>query len=132
MTAITNVFRAMTYRGQEGQIAWMLHRLSGIGVFFFLALHILDIFLMSFGPKVFDALLFFYHQWFFKISIVFGLYPAVLYHALNGMRVVILDFWPGLGTRQAQIWRAQMVIFGLAYIPSAVLMLMGMFGGHAA
>ena len=57
MAAIANFFRAVTYRGREGQIAWMLHRITGIGVFFFLILHILDIFLMSFGPEVFNALL---------------------------------------------------------------------------
>jgi succinate dehydrogenase/fumarate reductase cytochrome b subunit len=62
MAAITNIFRAATYRGREGQIAWMLHRITGVGVFFFLALHILDIFLMSFGPGVFESLLFIYHK----------------------------------------------------------------------
>ena len=132
MTAISSIFRAAAYRGREGQIAWMLHRITGVGVFFFLALHIADIFLMSFGPQIFNALLFFYHQWLFKLSIVFGLYPGVLYHALNGMRVVIMDFWPDMGKRQAQLWRVQMVIFALAYIPSAILMLSVMFGRHSA
>ena len=52
MAAIADFFRAVTYRGREGQIAWMLHRVTGIAVFLFLAVHILDIFLMSFGPEV--------------------------------------------------------------------------------
>ena len=130
MTARTNWFRAATYRGREGQIAWMLHRITGLGVFFFLALHIFDIFLMAFGPDVFDGLLFIYHKFFFKLTIVFGLYPGVLYHALNGMRVVIIDFWPNMGEKQAIMWRVQMVVFVLAYIPSAILMLTAMFGSH--
>jgi succinate dehydrogenase / fumarate reductase cytochrome b subunit len=128
MAANTNVFRAVTYRGREGQIAWMLHRITGVGVFFFLALHILDIFLMSFGPHVFESLLFIYHKFLFKLAIVFGLYPGVLYHALNGIRVVIIDFWPGMGKYQARLWRVQVAIFALAYIPSAILMLLAMFG----
>jgi succinate dehydrogenase cytochrome b subunit len=128
MAAITNIFRAATYRGREGQIAWMLHRITGVGVFFFLALHILDIFLMSFGPDVFESLLFIYHKFLFKLAIVFGLYPGVLYHALNGVRVVIIDFWPGMGRYQARLWRVQVTIFALAYIPSAILMLSAMFG----
>jgi succinate dehydrogenase / fumarate reductase cytochrome b subunit len=128
MAAITNIFRAVTYRGREGHIAWLLHRIAGIGVFFFLALHILDIFLMSFGPGVFNTLLFIYHQFVFKLLIVFGLYPGVLYHALNGIRVVTIDFWPSMGKYQAILWRVQMVIFAAAYIPSAVLMIMAMFG----
>lgn len=128
MATISNITRAVSYRGREGQIAWMLHRASGVGVFLFLAFHIIDIFLMSFGPEVFDTLLFFYHQFIFKLLIVFGLYLGVLYHALNGIRVVIIDFWPGMAQHQARLWRIQMVIFLLAYIPSATYMLMAMFG----
>jgi succinate dehydrogenase / fumarate reductase cytochrome b subunit len=123
MAMISNVLRAVSYRGREGQIAWMLHRATGVGVFLFLVFHILDIFLMSFGPEVFDTLLFFYHQFLFKLLIIFGLYLGVLYHALNGIRVVIVDFWPGMAQHQARLWRIQMVIFLLAYIPSAVYML---------
>ena len=130
MAAIANFFRAVTYRGREGQIAWMLHRASGIGVFVFLAFHIIDIFLMSFGPEAFDTLLFFYHKFLFKLSIVFGLYLGALYHGLNGMRVVLIDFWPNLGKKQAMLWRIQMVIFAVLYIPSAIIMLSSMFGSH--
>jgi len=130
MAAITNLFRAVTYRGREGQIAWMLHRIAGVGVFIFLAGHIFDIFLMAFGPEVFDTLLFFYHQFLFKLMIIFGLYLGVLYHALNGIRVVIIDFWPSMNKHQAGLWRVQMVIFALAYIPSAAIMLSRMFDGH--
>lgn len=131
MAAITNLFRAVTYRGSEGQLAWMLHRFAGVGVFLFLAFHIVDIFLMAFGPEVFDTLLIFYHQWIFKLMIVFGLYPGVVYHGLNGLRIIIIDFWPHLGKRQAMLFRAQLVLFALIYVPSAIVMLIKMFGGHA-
>lgn len=127
MVAIANLFRAVTYRGREGQIAWMLHRITGIGVFFFLALHIADIFLVAFGPDVFNSLLFFYHKFLFKLAIVFGLYPGALYHGLNGMRVVIIDFWPELSRKQAQLWRIQIGLFAIVYIPSAIVMVSKMF-----
>lgn len=132
MNALGNFYRAATYRGREGQIAWMLHRITGVGVFFFLALHIFDIFLMSFGPAAFESLLFVYHQFLFKLLIVFGLFPGVLYHALNGIRVVIIDFWPGMGNYQARLWRVQVTIFALVYLPSAIMMLATMFSGHPA
>ena len=130
MAAIAELFRAVTYRGREGQIAWMLHRVTGLGVFFFLALHILDIFLVSFGPELFDSLLFFYHQFLLKLAIVFGLFPGVLYPGLNGMRIIAIDFWPNLGRKQAMLWRTQMLVFVIAYIPSAILMIRAMFGTH--
>lgn len=130
MAAIGNLFRAVTYRGREGQIAWMLHRITGLGVFFFLALHIADVFLMAFGPDVFNALLFFYHKFLFKLAIIFGLFPGALYHGLNGLRIVIIDFWPDIGKKQAMLWRIQIAVFAVAYIPSAVVMLSSMFGSH--
>ena len=123
MAAITSIFRAVTYRGREGQIAWMLHRVTGVGVFLFLALHIVNIFLMSFPSDVFNSVLVFYHSVLFKLLSIFGLYLGVLHHALNGIRVMIVDFWPGAGRYQAPLWRVQMVIFVLAFVPSAAIML---------
>ena len=127
MAALTNFYRAVTYRGREGYIGWLLHRIAGIGVFLFLALHIFDIFLMSFGPGVFESLLFIYHKFAFKLLIIFGLYPGLLYHALNGMRVVTMDFWPAMGKYEARLFWAQIVVFTAAYVPSATLMFMAMF-----
>lgn len=127
MAAIANFVRAVTYRGREGQIAWMLHRVTGVGVFLFLALHILDIFLMSFGPDVFESLMFIYHQFFFKLLIVFGLFPGLVYHGLNGIRVVSIDFWPNLGQKHALLVRMQLVLFAILYVPAAILMISSMF-----
>ena len=127
MAAVASFFRAVTYRGREGQIAWMLHRITGVGVFLFLALHIVNIFLMSFPSDVFNSVLVFYHSVLFKLLSIFGLYLGVLYHALNGIRVMIVDFWPGAGRYQAPLWRVQMVIFVLAFVPSAAIMLARMF-----
>ena len=127
MAAIASIFRAVTYRGREGQIAWMLHRVTGGGVFLFLAMHITNIFLMSFPSHVFNSVLFLYHSVIFKLLSIFGLYLGVLYHALNGIRVMIVDFWPGAGRYQVPLWRIQMVIFFLAFVPSAAIMLARMF-----
>ena len=127
MAAIATIFRAVTYRGREGQIAWMLHRITGVGVFLFLALHITNIFLMSFPSDVFNSVLVLYHNVLFKLLSIFGLYLGVLYHALNGIRVMIVDFWPGASKYQAPLWRIQLVIFVLAFVPSAAIMLTRMY-----
>jgi succinate dehydrogenase / fumarate reductase cytochrome b subunit len=127
MAAIANIFQAVTYRGHEGQMAWMLHRVTGVGVFLFLAVHITNIFLMAFPADVFNSVLFLYHSLFFKLLSVFGLYLGVLYHALNGIRVMIVDFWPDAGRHQARLWRIQMVVFLLAFVPSAAVMLARIF-----
>jgi len=127
MAAVTSFFRAVTYRGREGQIAWMLHRVTGVGVFVFLALHILNIFLMAFPSNVFNSVAALYHNVLFELATIFGLYLGVLYHALNGIRVMIVDFWPGAGKYQVPLWRVQLVIFVLAFVPSAAVMLARMF-----
>jgi succinate dehydrogenase / fumarate reductase cytochrome b subunit len=128
MAVIANIFRDVTYRGREGQIAWMLHRITGAGVFLFLALHIFNIFLMAFPSDVFNSVIVFYHTVLFKLLTVFGLYLGVLYHALNGIRVIIVDLVPGASRYQAPMWRVQLVLFLLAYVPSAAIMLTRMSG----
>ena len=127
MAAITGFFRAVTYRGREGQIAWMLHRITGVGVFLFLALHIANVFTMVFPSHVFNSLADLYHSVPFKLLSIFGLYFGLLYHALNGVRVIIVDFWPGAGKYQAPLWRVQLVVFVLVFVPSAAIMLARMF-----
>jgi hypothetical protein len=41
-----------------------------------------------------------------------------------------MDFWPNLGKKQAMLWRIQMIVFAVAYIPSAIIMIRSMFGSH--
>ncbi len=109
----------LRYQGREGQWAWLLHRVTGIGVFLFLALHIFDIFLMAFGPEVFNELLFIYHQPWARIGHIF-LFFGVLFHALNGIRVTILDFWPSMWRYQRQAVWVQVVVFLLLFVPSTI------------
>ena len=127
MAVVSRLFRDVTYRGREGQIAFMLHRATGVGVFLFLALHIANTFLMVFPAHVFNSVLVFYHAFLFKLVIVFGLYLGLLYHALNGIRVIIVDFVPGAARYQAPLWRIQVVIFLAVYLPTAAILLARMF-----
>ncbi len=101
--AAPSVWEGLRYRGGMGQWAWVLHRLSGLGILLFLVLHVVDIFLAAFGPEVFNKLLFLYHSWVFRpfiVLLVFG----VVYHALNGLRLVIVDFWPAANAYQKPMW----------------------------
>lgn len=123
MAVISRVFRDATYHGREGQIAWMLHRATGVGVFLFLTLHITNVFLMVFPSDVFNSILVFYHAVVFKLITIFGLYLGLLYHAINGIRVLIVDFVPGAARYQAPMWRVQVVVFLAIFGPSAAVLL---------
>ena len=114
------------YRGREGMLSWMLHRVTGVGVLLFLLMHIVDTFLLGFGPEVYNTVLAIYKSPFMRVMEV-GLVAAVLYHALNGLRVIIIDFWSA-GTRyQQQLFWAEVVMFAALFIPAAYIMLRPLF-----
>ncbi len=122
MSVIESAWRGIKYRGGVGQWAWLLHRLAGIGIVFFLALHITDIFLTAFGPAAFEKLLFIYHSVFmrpFIVLLVFG----VTYHALNGLRLILIDFWPSKMTvYHKPFWYAALIISILVTLINIVAM----------
>lgn len=99
----TSLWEGVSYRGGVGQWAWILHRVAGLGILLFLVLHIVDIFLAAFGPTVFNKLVFIYHSLALRPLIallVFG----VVYHALNGLRIILMDFWPRMTAYQKPMW----------------------------
>jgi succinate dehydrogenase cytochrome b556 subunit len=110
--------RAPVYSGGPGQYAWVLHRASGIGILFFLLVHIIDISLIGLGRGVYDASVAFYAQR-ALVPMEILLVGAVVYHTLNGIRVMTIDFtrW---GVRQEKASFAVVLILSvLLTIPSA-------------
>ncbi len=79
------------YRGDLGQYAWVLHRVTGAGIVFFLLIHIIDIMLIGFGRDVYDDAVAVYSNA-FLIPLEIALVGAVFYHTLNGLRIIFLNF----------------------------------------
>ncbi|MBX7234783.1 MAG: succinate dehydrogenase, cytochrome b556 subunit [Caldilineales bacterium] len=107
--AIAALWKGITYRGREGHYAFILHRVAGLGVLLFLVLHIFDIFLMAFGEDAFNDFLALYTHpvaRLMEVALIFG----VAYHAFNGLRIIIIDFWPRTTVYSRQMWRLVMVI----------------------
>jgi len=80
------------YRGGEGMWTWVLQRITGVSVFFFLFVHVLDTALVRVSPEAYDLVIATYKTPIVNVLEV-GLVGAVLYHALNGLRIVAVDFW---------------------------------------
>lgn len=116
----------LRYRGREGQWSWLLHRLAGLGVFMFLLLHVFDIWLMGFGPEVFNHFLFLYSAPPFKVLEVFLIF-GVLFHAVNGLRIIIIDFVPGATRYQRQLMWIEVVVMLAVLIPMAWITLESLF-----
>jgi succinate dehydrogenase / fumarate reductase cytochrome b subunit len=116
------VFEWVGYRGGSGQVAWVLHRLTGIGVLVFFVIHVADTMFVTYGPGLYNKVMAIYRTPLFRYGEI-ALAAAVLYHAINGIRITILDFWPELGRKQRVLFYAGMVLFGLIFVPGAIWML---------
>lgn len=109
------------YRGDPGMWSWVLHRISGATIFFFLFVHVLGQAVLRVGPQAYNQVI---HD--YQTPVVglmeFGLVAAVLFHALNGIRVILIDFWSE-GTRyQRQMFWIVGVLFLLFLVPSGVVL----------
>lgn len=89
------------YRGNVGMWSWVLHRITGVGIFFFLLVHVLDTSLVRISPEAYNAAMHAYKTPIMGLGEV-ALVGVVLYHALNGIRIILIDFMPG-GARFQQV-----------------------------
>ena len=80
------------YRGREGMWSWVAHRITGVAVFFFLFVHVLDTALVRVSPNDYNNVIATYKTPIVNFMEV-GLVGAVLYHALNGVRLILVEFW---------------------------------------
>lgn len=87
-------FFDLSYYNFIGTWAWLLHRLSGLALIFYLTLHIWVVNTLTQGPDKFNALMEFLNSPLFKYLEV-GLWGVILFHAFNGIRIVIVDFFKG-------------------------------------
>jgi succinate dehydrogenase / fumarate reductase membrane anchor subunit len=110
--------RAPIYSGGTGQYAWALHRATGIGILFFLLVHIIDISLIGLGKALYDISVEFYARP-FLLPMEILLVGAVVYHTLNGIRIMTIDFTRS-GYRQERLsFAIVMVLTILLTLPSA-------------
>jgi succinate dehydrogenase / fumarate reductase cytochrome b subunit len=121
------------YRGDPGMWSWVLHRITGVLTFFFLFVHVLDTALVRVSPETYDSVIQTYKTPIVNLMEV-GLVGAVLYHALNGIRVMLVDFWSkGTKYQKHMLWTI-VVIWVVVMVPGAIAMLWRtasiLFGGN--
>lgn len=99
----------LRYQGKGPMLAFILHRISGLGILLFVGLHVLASFLsnQAWGTSAGLFLNGIYEHWSFQIFIFF----CALFHALNGLRIVILDLWPALLEHQREALWLEWAIF---------------------
>lgn len=119
------------YRGGAGMWAWLLHRATGLGILGFLLVHIADTSLVLTGPDAYDHIIALYRAPYFRVLEV-ALVASVLFHALNGLRIILIDFSELATLRQRAIFYVMTALFVLLLLPAAWMMLAPVFGPQGA
>ena len=115
------------YRGKVGMWSWVLHRITGVAIFFFLLVHVLDTALVRVAPEAYNVVIATYQTPIIGVAEL-GLVAAILYHGFNGIRIALIDFWSkGAKYQNVMFW----VVVGAAFILFAAFAprhLMNVFG----
>lgn len=114
------------YRGREGMWSWVMHRISGVLIFFFLFVHVLDTATVRISPEIYDAVIGQYKNPVMGIGEA-GLVGAVVFHALNGVRIILVDFWSGGTKHQRKLFWGVVVVFTVLMVPFLVRHLTNVF-----
>ncbi len=97
--------------GKGPMLTWILHRIGGVGMAVFITVHILASFLAGKTGVYINSL---YENWIFQVFIFF----CVLFHAINGLRITVLDLWPRLLPHEREAiwleWAVFLPLYGFA------------------
>jgi len=104
-----------------GQWSWVAHRVTGVGILLFLFAHIIDTAVIAWGPEAYNKVIHLYHHPIVQIMEL-GLVGAVIYHALNGIRIMIMDFWPKSLLYHRQLTWTTLGLFAASMAPITWLM----------
>jgi succinate dehydrogenase / fumarate reductase, cytochrome b subunit len=110
------------YKGQSGMWSWLFHRVSGLGILLFLFVHIVDISLLGFGPRVYNEGILLFDSVIVRL-LSLSLVAAVFYHAFNGVRIMIIDFWKKGVRYQRTMFTVVLVLTIIIFIPFAYIIL---------
>lgn len=119
--------QGLRYQGGGPMLAWVLHRIGGLAMVIFVGMHIVSSFLMQqFASDLGTTLNTIYESWIFQAVLFF----FVIFHALNGLRIILLDLAPKFLKYQREATWLQWIIFIPLYGMTVFIMIMnGLSGG---
>lgn len=121
--------RGTLYRGNEGMWSWVGHRITGVVIFFFLLVHVLDTSLVRVSPEAYDAVIGTYQNPLMAVGEV-GLVAAIVFHAFNGLRIILVDFWKGGTKFHKQMLWGVLILWVVTVAAFSIRHLSLAFGGH--
>ncbi len=112
-----------SYRWFTGSLAYVLHRVTGLGLLVFLFFHIISITKANATPEAYDLMIRRMQEPDFKLGEL-ALFAALLFHGLNGLRILYVDFVVTRTTHHKRIfWALMVLIVGLLIAGSIPLIL---------
>jgi succinate dehydrogenase / fumarate reductase cytochrome b subunit len=93
----------MIYRWHLGYVAWLLNRITGVAITFYLAIHIWVIHHLYQGEEGFNRVMHVVSSPVFKLLEI-GLLGIILYHAMNGIRILIVEWGGGARSHKKLFW----------------------------
>ena len=117
------------YRGREGMWSWVGHRATGVVIFLFLLVHVLDTALVRVDASAYDAVIATYKNPLMALGET-GLVAAILFHAFNGLRLILVDFWKQGTKYQRQLLWGVLGVWAVVFAAFAIRHLSLAFGGH--
>ncbi|MFT4009577.1 MAG: succinate dehydrogenase, cytochrome b556 subunit [Nocardioidaceae bacterium] len=115
------------YRGREGMWSWVAHRITGVVIFFFLFAHVIDTAMVRVSPDAYNKAVETYKNPLVGVLEV-GLVAAVTFHALNGVRIILVDFWSKGPRYQKQMSYGVIVLWVVLMLPFVIRHLSNVFG----
>ena len=112
----------LRYKGQGPMLTFVLHRIGGLGMGIFVTVHILSSFL---GGNIGSFLNDVYTNWAFQIFIFF----CALFHAINGLRITLLDLFPKLLEHQREAIWVEWAVFIPVYAIAVIVIVQSALGG---
>jgi succinate dehydrogenase / fumarate reductase, cytochrome b subunit len=110
------------YRWQfSGMVAWGIQRVTGILLLLYLFLHVHTVSKLSQGPAAFNQAMATFSSPFFKLLEI-GLFGIVVLHALNGVRITLVDLGIAVGKQRQMFWIITVGVGALVFLAGAIPM----------
>ena len=118
--------KGFKYRGGGLMITWMLHRITGLAIVLFVGMHVIaSFFMQQLGSSWATAINTIYKSLYFQFVVIF----IVLFHAINGLRIIVLDLWPKMLEYQREATWLEWLIFIPLYGMTVVIMILNKLHG---
>lgn len=107
--------------------SWVGHRITGVAIFFYLLVHVLDTSLVRVSPEAYNVVIQSYQNPIMGLGEA-GLVAAVVFHAFNGLRIILVDFWKKGPKYQRQLLWGVLGLWVVVMVPFLIRHLSIVFG----